>query len=403
MGKVVKSELYKFFKSKKNLLVILTFFIYILGFNLYNFKQYKDYMFKESTVYLSNRAKAEGIIDTKLMKFESDASLTDEEKDRLQQEIKFYNVERIQIKVMEDGYKKDKPEEYNSILIAENQRYKNIMNGLDSGIITESFLSERNMNIETMNKKIKLNQYILDNEIQPILNPYAMNGVNTLVMFLEGNNLLVLIFLITLLSADMYLSEVEEGSYKISFTQPFERKYIYFGKIIIIVGISLLLIFLGSILNFIINSAIFGIGDMNYPIITSDSIKKLSLGEKNGELLLIPTWQYILMGYGELLPILFFTIGLIMFVSIYFDSNSKTLGVSVMLLLLAFVFTNLFSKESILNLVYPYSYLFTRNIIEAKVRSNFFFGILLNSSLSIVLLILSYYKFVNKDFLGAKE
>lgn len=39
---------------------------------------------------------------------------------------------------------------------------------------------------------MKLNQYILDNEIQPILNPYTMTGANALVMFLEDNNLIII-------------------------------------------------------------------------------------------------------------------------------------------------------------------------------------------------------------------
>ena len=74
-----------------------------------------------------------------------------------------------------------------------------------------------------------------------------------------------------------------------------------------------------------------------------------------------------------------------------------------MLLVLAFIFNNFVGKESIINLIYPYSYLFIKNSIELNNRSNYLFGILLNSFLSIGLLILSYYKFINKDFLGAKE
>lgn len=75
-----------------------------------------------------------------------------------------------------------------------------------------------------MEKQLLLNNYILDNEIQPILNPYDMTGANALKLFLSGNNLIIFMFLIALLAIDIYLSEVEEGSYKLSFTQPFKRR-----------------------------------------------------------------------------------------------------------------------------------------------------------------------------------
>lgn len=74
-----------------------------------------------------------------------------------------------------------------------------------------------------------------------------------------------------------------------------------------------------------------------------------------------------------------------------------------MLLVLAFIFNNFLTRQSIVNLIYPYCYLYIRNAIEINNRSNYLFGIILNSLMSIGLFMMSYYKFIRKDFLGAKE
>ena len=134
-----------------------------------------------------------------------------------------------------------------------------------------------------------------------------------------------------------------------------------------------------------------------------DSIKTISLSGGYGEYIILPLWKYFIMGIILLLPIILFTMGLIMFVSIFTDSSAKTLGFPIMLLVLGFIFNNFVPKESIVNLIYPYSYLFIKNAIEINNRSNYLFGFLLNLSLSILLFMFSYYKFINKDFLGEKE
>lgn len=403
MSEIIRSELFKFYKSKKNLIIILLFFAYLFSINLYSLNQYKGYMSEEHSTHQNKRVQAGGFLAQSTKRYEKDEKLTDEEREKLRDEIEFYRVERNKLMLMEFGYKEDIKEKYNYILMAENDRYKNIINGLDSGIITEAFLNGKNMTTNDMQKKMILNQYILDNEIQPILNPYTMTGANSLVMFLEGNNLLILIFFIALLSVDIYLSEVEEGSYKSLYSQPFKRNQIFIGKIITITTISLLLIILGVILNFVIISMINGMGNMSYPIMTTENIFSLSLSKNPGEFAIIPLWQYVIMGFGLLLPILFSTIALIIFISIFSDSSTKTLGISMMLLVMAFIFNNFISKQSIVNLFYPYCYLYVRDVIEVNNRSNYMFGILLNSLMTIGLFIMSYGRFVSKDFLGAKS
>ena len=403
MSKIIKNEFYKFFKSRKNIIIVIMFFVYLLGINFYNLQEYKVHIKETTQIYSNRRMQAEGILGQSILLLEKNEKLTSEEKEKLKREIEFYTVERNKLLVIAQTYSEDIPEKYRHILIAENDRYNNILNGIDDGVIAEDFLRDKRLTIEEMNKQMHFNKYIMDNEIEPMLNPYTMTGANSLAMFLDGNNLIILIFLIALLSVDIYLSEIEEGSYKLSYTQPFMRKSLFLGKIITIGIISLLLIVLGVVLNFIIVSIFYGIGNMNYPFITNESISSISFSASHGEYIILPLWKYIIMGFGLLLPILLFTISLIICISIFSDSSTKTLGFSIMLLVLAFIFNNFLSDQSIVNLIYPYCYLFVRNVIEVNNQSNYLFGILLNGLMAIVLFIMSYNKFVHKDYLGAKE
>lgn len=404
MTKIVKNEMYKFFKNKKNIIVIILFFAYLLGINFYNLKEYKMYMNETKQVYLSKYSKAEGMVKVYAERIVRTDIFTPDEIKEIEELMNFYRVERSKLKLIERKYVNNKPAEYyKDILVYQNERYDNILKSLNEGVIDEKTLSEMNLKLEDIKKEMKVNQYILDNEIDPIINPYTMTGANSLIMFLEGNNLLVLIFLISLLAIDIYLSELEEGSYKLSYTQPFERKDIFRGKIITILAISILLIVLGGILNFGAISSIYEIGNINYPFIANENINQIAFNNNNIEYIIIPLWKFVLLGFGLLLPILIFTIALIICISIFTDSNKKTMGISIILLVMAFIFDNFLKKHSIVNLVYPYSYIYIRNVIEANSRSNYLLGMLLNSFLAVGLFIISYYKFISKDFLGGRE
>lgn len=400
MIKIIKNEIYKFFKNKKNIIIIILFFAYLLGINFYNLKEYKMYMNETKQSYHAKYLQAEGSWRSLSKMLVRTDLLSTEEIEEIEKKIVFYRAERGNLRFIEAKYVNNRPEYYRDILIYTNERYENMLKGLENGAVTEENI---NLSKENIQKGMYLNKYILDNDIEPIINPYTMTGANSLVMFLEGNNSIILIFFIVLLAVDIYLSEVEEGSYKLAYTQPFQRRNIFWGKVITILIVSLSLIALGVILNFGILSIIYGVGNMNYPFISAESIKHISFSNVYGEYIILPLWKFVIMGFGLLIPILICTIALIISISIFTDSNRKTIGISIMLLVLAFIFHNFLTKKSIVNLIYPYSYLYARDAIELNTRSSYLFGILLNSLIGIGLFIMSYYKFVQKDFLGAKE
>ena len=293
MIKIIKNEIYKFFKSNKNIIIISLFLIYLLGIGFYNMGRNKLYMKEQEQTYRNKAAQADTILSSKTLLLDKYDELSPKEKQIIKREVlekekDFYNVERNKLLLMASTYGEYNPEKYINILIAENARYENIIKGLENKIINPGFLDDKGLMIEEMNKKTYMNNYIIQNQIQPILNPYIMTGTNSLVMFLEGNNLIILIFIIALLSIDIYLSEIEEGSYKLAYTQPVSRRQIYLGKLITIIMISLILVLFGVILNLLTTNVIFEMGNINYPFFTMESIKTITFDGGFGEYKIFP-------------------------------------------------------------------------------------------------------------------
>lgn len=402
MNKIIRNEIYKFFKSRKNILIIILFFAYLLGINYYNSKQYDIYMRDTAKFYEGKYKRAGSILASNQLMLEKFEDLSLQKREELEREIKFYSGERLKLILISSVYEEDNPKTYERIVSTQNSRYRDIIKNIEENNIKEEFLNENNFTMDDLHKGIYINQYILDNEIQPIINPYTMTGANSLVRFLDGNNLIIIMIIIVLLSMDIYLSEVEEGSYKLSYTQPYKRNQIFFGKVVSIIIISTILVVVGAIFNFAMVSIIHGVGNMNYPFVTTEAINKLAFNNQ-GQYMILSLVNYVIRGFILLFPILLFTIVLTLGISIITDSSGKTLGFSTMIIGLAFILKNFVSRHSIINLIYPYSYLYIKDVIEVNNNSNYLLGIMLNSIMAIVLFVISYKKFIHKDFLGSRE
>ncbi|MSU02749.1 ABC transporter permease subunit [Tissierella sp. DSM 105185] len=402
MNKIIRNEIYKFFKSRKNILIIILFFAYLLGINYYNSKQYDIYMRDTAKFYEGKYKRAGSILASNQLMLEKFEDLSLQKREELEREIKFYSGERLKLILISSVYEEDNPKTYERIVSTQNSRYRDIIKNIEENNIKEEFLNENNFTMDDLHKGIYINQYILDNEIQPIINPYTMTGANSLVRFLDGNNLIIIMIIIALLSMDIYLSEVEEGSYKLSYTQPYKRNQIFFGKVVSIIIISTILVVVGAIFNFAMVSIIHGVGNMNYPFVTTEAINKLAFNNQ-GQYMILSLVNYVIRGFILLFPILLFTIVLTLGISIITDSSGKTLGFSTMIIGLAFILKNFVSRHSIINLIYPYSYLYIKDVIEVNNNSNYLLGIMLNSIMAIVLFVISYKKFIHKDFLGSRE
>ena len=145
------------------------------------------------------------------------------------------------------------------------------------------------------------------------------------------------------------------------------------------------------------------IGDFSYPIMTRQSLLHWTSNGISANLLLLPTWKYIVMGFAMVMALILFSITVVNWIALLFDSQSKTIGVVVMLIFAAFVFANFLSKDVLVNYWYPYSYLFVDKVLLVLSRSNFIMGILVNLFGCILVGSRGYITYMRKDFIGARE
>ena len=410
MKKIIEYEIMKFINKRKNKLLILALLLFIIGINIYNYRLYENYndSIVEEYKLISERAKSK--LDVLNDELTAQSELDEKEKwvwktKRIENEIKYLNVEAPVTGRIANAYKKaEEDPEWNKLLLKYlSERYTNIVDCYEKGYIDDIYLSERKINIqEAKHYKYKYD-YLLENTIMFQTNEYRPTGANTFSLLFKRNNILVMISIIILLSMDIFLSSIMEGSYKIEYTQPFERKDIFWGKFIctlLIVSIILATMF---ILNFIINSILFGIGDFNYPQIVSSTINKLTLKSNEGNFVVITLNSKIILGVLMIIALVLLSITLIIFLSIFTDSLEETMGISIVIAVAAFTFNIIANKNSIVNLLYPYMYCFYENVISGFYRCNYLLGIIMNIGLSILFILISYVKFRNKDFLGASE
>ena len=399
---LIKADIYKFFKNKKNLMIIAILFIFTMAMVGYNYRQSTVYM-KNRGDYFSDKHRYSTSVAATLQTLLDNEVYNGEDPEMIQKRIDYYTLEGKNYQSLGFFYPKDQEKDYKYINNVMNNLYLSMIRGYEEGVIDLEEIVKRGYDIRAVNLLADYTQYLADEDIQPLLNTYKVNGANGMKLFLRGENLIVLLILISLLTADMYLKEMSEGSYKLLLTQPHARKKIYLSKVIAMSCISLILIFSLALVNFILSSAIGGIGDFSYPLMSKQSLNMVTLNGMNESLLIIPLWEYVLRGCALLLALTLFTVMFILMISILTDSNNKTLAIAIIIIAISYGFNVFLDKSSAMNLWYPHSYLFIQNVLEVNNRSNYQMGIIITILCGGVSFLLSYLKFVSKDYLGATD
>lgn len=410
MGKIIKYEITKFFSKRKNKLLILLLLAFIVFINIYNYQVYKKYNERIGKEYKLIAANAKSISDLSHQKLTELYELSEEEKFKhkeqilkLEGELNFFSQEANVTYRISNALDKVEDPEWNRLICKYlGQRYTNIVDSYESGYIDDSYLRERKTNIEEAKHYQYKYEYLLENNILLQLNEYEPSGIQSFALLLKGHNILIIMLIVALLSMDIFLSSVMEGSYKLEYTQPFERNKLFWCKVISILIIIIGVLSFIFLIVFTINSIIFGIGDFSYPHIVSDTISKVVLEGNQGSFTAIPLRTKLLLGVFMFISLLILTISLIFILSVFTDSMEVTLGISIVIAIAAFTFKVIATKDSIINFIYPYMYCYYESVISGFYRANYLFGIIMNSLLSISFILLSLSKFIKKDFLGSK-
>lgn len=430
MGRLIKNEMSKLLKSRKTRIFLLVLILLSVSVNIYyRWKQdnYLNEIEENLTISYNSAQMRINRIMVDLVRFESEDEfdkkmLIDQygsieaveqqrelfllEQKRNQKESTYVNILLTLHKQLITGSRRllseDKEDLVKQILDNNIKRTNNIIEANKEEVVPESALKLRDVTIDDIQRKDLYYNYLADNDFKYNVNPYTNTGIFSVTKLLDNNIILFIFLIFTFISLDLFLSEVDEGSYKVAYTQPYERRKIFFSKIVamaLFLTITLLLI-LG--INFLINTILNGPGDFNEPYIASGNISKISLNNENIEFKIMLISKSILLKVVLFIVVIIFNISFISMLSIFTDSTAKTVGIEIALILLCLLFREFLSPDSIIHAITPFSYIFTEDILIEKYNTNYILGILLNLSLSAILLTIGYKKFANKDYLGSK-
>ncbi|BCN28832.1 ABC transporter permease subunit [Anaeromicropila herbilytica] len=410
MSRLIRTELYKFIKQRKNQLILEGLALFFIGVIVYYSYQEMNYDRATQKSMQMEYDNASGIQQSLSMYKASLEKANTEQKERMlkshpriNEEFDFWDQEKITSFQLVYYYKnhKVKGEKYRKEI--EIKKYENLLIGAKSKFISKENLKAKGEAPAELQRQITLDKYLIKHNIKIGNNPYHLTGINFLYLMLKGYIPMILLGLVTLLCIDIFIGEMEEGSYKLYLTQPFARGKIFISKIISAgitsVGVVTVLLFI----SFCITSIMNGVGDIHYPETIAENKMLYSLvtiSNSIGNVKIVSIGTYLVMGYSLFFVLLIATVMMTMFISVITDSTSVTIGVITGLILLSFVFSSFLDEKTSLHGYYFLGYINIYNILNAQINAPLLLGILLNGIIVILLFLISCYTYQRKDLLG---
>lgn len=318
MISIIKFELKKFIKDKKN--IVFMILLLILSFTI--IKEDKSFL-KSEMEYLPIEVEQ---YNKKLEYYNK--SLKDLQNDDFKDEkkikdIKFYkkaieeatedrNIAITSLKSLkEKNYK-----QYYRNQIRNNE--KEIENLNDPYVISN--IIKRNQGIERGNNNIEKYKILLDKDIKLIDENTTNEGLNFTRRLLNEKFVLTIVVFILLISSPIFSSEVENKTYKLVYTQSLSKSKIFLGKFISILLINVTVIFTVVFINFLYMSIKNGVGDLRYPLRAFMDYKLVCIPMKSYilyELLLLFLLIIVMCAIGTLISVLSNDIGVTLFSNIF--------------------------------------------------------------------------------------
>lgn len=376
MLNLISFELYKFRKSKKNWLLLFAIFLLTFGIGGYYVVQDNAYDARKEAVYQSYSATATYNIDALQQELTSGNS----DKTLLKEELAFWNDKKTKVLTLASYHRGDVEMNMSEFLMYQMDRYKNLQEGFKQGYVIDT-ISEAEVKEE-----MAYIQYFIDHDIVPYHSPYEMNAWNFLYLFFSNGSMILLCALLFFLTQDIFVKELEDGSYKTLYTSSYTRVSVMGAKII-----SGLIVSIGSVgVSILIGAVSFGLfygcGSLSYPYLIDSSIQLC------GSLLIN---IYVFMSCT-----LAFTITLSMLCSVLCKQSSSSFLLSCSWLLLAYMLYNM--DSGVVNARYiPTNYLYYEAYIGSGLGEVFTYcgGMLLLIGIMVVGML---YHIKHSDFKGVE-
>lgn len=300
MISLITIELKMFFRQRKNWLVLICLLLLSMFFIHSNIKlnqmneEYRGILLSNNISHLQ---------DAILRMTNESNEIYNNEIERLNQEITYMQKMQNAI-VMED---------WNEYLRNEIASERSELEGILSGGLVSS------TTVEELEESIAIKEILIDKNIKPIFTEYAMSSWNFIPLFLTGNTMFLIVFVIIYFASSIVASDFEKGTYKLVYNLPLSKLKIYLSKLITALAINYAWVFTFLLGCFGILAIIVGTGDGDYPY-------KLHV---NGTDFYVSAIQFVGIASGILLLLITFIVCLTIGFSIFLRHSHLTFIITV--------------------------------------------------------------------------
>jgi len=252
-------------------------------------------------------------------------------------------------------------------------------------------------------KLLKLNMdNLLQSKTSIIINPYTLNGANFLKNFFTGSNLIIILIFILLFTIDSYALELREDSYKTLYTSPIKRKSILLSKILASYTLVCFILLIVLAIAFIVISFIFGWGKLLYPLSVNEGVTNLNPIITNMNQGFIQLYKLIIVGFVNFMVLVLFVIVFSTSLSVRTNSEMLSFGVLLTIIMLSYITHSIDAFMNANRLFNPIYYIFYEDLMSSQLKVNHSYGILLQLLLSTLIIVITTFKFKNKDLVGIR-
>lgn len=336
MAILIKHELYKLFRRKKTLVVIIAF-ILLTTFLCYGIRQNAAFMEKYSTpeFQIENLESHNTYLETELNNIPEDIKDDKVEtarfKEDLRNEIEMNEVEieRLKLQLNRD--------------ISWEEALAEDIKGQEEYIEANKNTADSNSIIQAK-MHLEESKYLQEHNIEPHKD-YDFNAFKYIKDLVEQLGQIFLVIGISVFAADMVSGEWTPPTMKLLLTQPVSRGKVLLSKFIATIIAAVGLILLIEIISFVIVGIFFGFGNMNYPMIINkvfeydysifleDGTHPLALADTSWDI--VPVWKYTLISLGYQALFIMATSSFVFMISTVAKASMVSMGTSVVSLIAA--------------------------------------------------------------------
>lgn len=390
--KILKYQLLKELKQRKNIGIFFGMVLYCIALIFYmNYSNTKYiekiYNFNENAI-LEYKGRLNGAkIELTALNMEYKDNESDpvyiKKSEEINRKIEFYQSLHINYLRRKDGYLKlnygqileDKDLE--TILKSSKSINQVIVKGLENIVVDNSWLKERGLEKEELEKQIADYEEIQEKGNKLQVSPYTLNMANYLRRFFDQTNVFILLAVVLMLSIESYTSEFEEGSYKTIYTAPYNRKSLIRSKYIARSLLNICFVLVPLLMVTIAVGIIYGYGDLSYPLRMNESIGHFSLFITSNQEVYISVLKILSIQAVSMVALIVFQTIMGISASVLIQDSTASFGAILGILVITYMSTMINGFSRILRFINPWSYMDLRNIFFSNYKTTQTYGIII--------------------------